>query len=440
LPSREEPASWWQVFQDRTLSGLVEAAVSSNLDLMLAEARIRQARAARGAVSSALGPAVDATGSFRRSRSPQSSSGDRIIEARDPVSNQYQVGFDAAWELDFFGGVRRSVEAAEADLQAAVEARRDVLVTLTAEVARGYIDLRTFEQRIGIARQNLAAQQHSVRLTLQRFEAGFVSYLDVANAQAQAASTAAQIPLLEGAARQIVYSLGVLVGREPGALLNELSPASEIPHGPPSVPVGVPSDLLRRRPDIRQAETEIHAATARVGVAVADLFPRFDITGSFGFQAGSLGSWLDPASRFWSLAVPVSWRIFDTGRIRANIEVQKALEEQSVIRYRQVVLASLQEVENALIASAKEEEHRKALVDSVTASRKAVDLAIRIYTEGQTDFLNVLQAQRALYASEDALVQSTGTVSTNLVSLYKALGGGWEVPTLSITLSPTGHF
>ncbi len=423
-PAEEGLAKWWTVFEDSTLTSLVERAVQSNLDMKLAEARIRQARAARRGALSGIGPTVNATGSFRRSQSPGSSGPGRDKEG--PTTNQHQGGFDAGWELDIFGGVRRGVEAADADLQATVETCRDVLITLAAEVARNYIDLRAFQQRIAIAQKNLKAQQHSAELTRQRFQAGFVSGLDVANADAQVATTTAQIPLLETSARQTIYSLSVLLGREPAALMQELSVTSEIPAAPPSVPVGVPSELLRRRPDIRRAEVEIHAATARIGVATADLFPKVMLSSSIGYQAGDLNSWFDLISRFWSLGSLVRWQVFDIGRVRSDIEMRKALEEQSVIAYQQTVLAALQEVENALITSAKEQEHHKALVEAVAANRKAVELATELYTQGQADFLNVLQAQRALYVSGDALAQSTRTISTNLIALYKALGGGWE--------------
>ena len=417
---------WWILFDDPALASLVQRAVADNLDLKLAEARIRQARAARGIAASGLGPELDATASFRRTQSAGSLTA-AGADLEGPLANQYQAGFDASWELDLFGGLRRGVEAADADLRAAVETRRDVLVTLTAEVAAGYIDFRSFQQRIAVARRNFEAQKHSARLTRQRFEGGFASGLDVANAEAQVSTTAAQIPLLEASARQSVYSLGVLLGREPAALLEELSMPLLIPAAPPSAPAGVPSDLLRRRPDIRKAEADIHAATARIGVATADLFPRLFIFGSAGYQAKETRAWFDPVSLFWSLGPSVSWPVFDTGRVRSNIEVQKALEERSVLTYRKTVLAALEEVESALIASTKEQERRKALVDAVAFNQKAVDLSIKLYTEGQTDFLNVLQAQHSLFTTEDALAQSTRTVSTNLVALYKALGGGWDM-------------
>jgi NodT family efflux transporter outer membrane factor (OMF) lipoprotein len=351
------------------------------------------------------------------------------------TTDQYFAGFDAAWELDIFGGVRRSIEAADADLQATVEARRDVLVTLTAEVARNYIDLRAFQQRIAIARQNLEAQKHSAKLTRQRFEAGLASGLDAANAEAQVATTAAQIPSLEASARQAIYSLGVLLGRPPSALVEKLAPELAIPSAPPSAPLGIPSELLRRRPDIRQAEAAVHAATARIGVAEADLYPRFMITGSVGVRSSELGSWLDWSSRLWNFGPSASWRVFDMGRVRSGIAQREALQEQSLIAFHKTVLTALQEVEDALIALDKEQERRKALVDAVAFNRKAVDLSIKLYTEGQTDFLNVLQAQRSLFVTEEALALSTRSISTNLVALYKALGGGWD--SQEVEQSPT---
>jgi multidrug efflux system outer membrane protein len=423
-------ARWWTVFDDKMLASLVAQAVESNLDVKFAEARIRQARAARGIAESFLGPTLDATGSVQRSEasvSPANSTGATNGGRVNVPATQYFAGFDAAWEIDIFGGVRRGIEAADADLQATVEARRDVLVTLTAEVALNYIDLRAFQQRIAIARQNLDAQKHSAKLTRERFEGGFASGLDVANAEAQVATTAAVIPLLEASARQTIYSLSVLLGRQPAALVQELAPALAIPTAPPAAPMGVPSDLLRRRPDIRQAEAGVHAATARIGVAEADLYPKFFITGSAGFQSSDLGSWFNWTSRLWSIAPSVSWQVFNMGRTRSNIAQQEALQEQSLIVYEKTVLTALQEAENALIALNKEQEHRKALVDAVAFNEKAVDLSVKLYTEGQTDFLNVLQAQRALFVTQDALAQSTQNVSTDLIALYKALGGGWDM-------------
>ena len=410
---------WWGLFDDPLLVSLVERAVQSNLDVKVAEARVRQARAAVQGAQSFLWPTLGSSGSAQRSRAPG------FQGNRGNISVLYQAGFDASWELDIFGGVRRNIEAAEADLAAAGEARNDVLVTLTGEVAQTYIDLRSFQQRIAIARANLETQNHSARITRQRFQAGFVSGLDVANAEAQAATTAATIPLLESAARQSIYRLSILLGLNPADLLPELSPLGPIPLQPPAVPLGLPSELLQRRPDIRQAEAQLHAATARIGVVTADLFPRFTIGGSAGLTSASLGS-LGWADRFWSIGPSVNWNVFDAGRTRADIAQQQAIAEQTLFTYRQTVLTALQDVENALIASAKEQEHRDELVRAVAGNRKALDLSMRLYTQGQTDFLSVLEAQRALTLTEDALASSTGTVLTDLVALYKALGGGWQ--------------
>ena len=413
---------WWTTFNDPMLSSLVGRAIQSNLDLKLAQARIRQARAARNVTAAGLGPTVNSAGSYMRSGTAvKTSSG-----TENNTSNLYRTGLDAAWELDIFGGVRRSVEAADASVQAAVEDRRDVLVTLASEVALNYTDLRSFQQQIAIAQENLEAQRHTADITRQRFQAGFVGALDVANANAQVASTASQIPLLETFARQVIYSLSILLGREPSALLEELTPAAAIPAAPPAAPVGVPADLLRRRPDIRRAEAQIHAATAQIGVATADLFPKFALSGAIGFQSDQFSSWLDWVNRFWSFGPSANWEIFASGAIRANIELQKAVEEQSLITYQQTVLTALQDVENALVASTKEAQRREALTGAVNSNRKAVQYSLQLYTQGQVDFLNVLDAQRSLYVSEQALVQSTRDISTDLIALYKALGGGWQ--------------
>jgi len=420
---------WWTAFHDPVLTGLVDKAVKNNLDVRLAEARIRQARASRDGAAAGGWPAVDLTGAFTRSRAAGPA-----VAAR----NLYKAGLDAAWELDLFGGTRRGVEAAEADIEVSIEDRRGVLVSLAAEVALNYIDLRTYQQRLAVARKTLKAQQHTADVMRQKKKGGLIGALDVAGADAQVAATASQVPPLEASAQQTIYTLSVLLGREPGALLGELSAPSEIPTAPPEAPVGVPSDLLRRRPDIRKAEAAIHAATARVGVATAELFPKISLSAGAGFQGSELAAWTQWYNRFWSIGPSVSWRAFDAGRLRADIEVQDALREQSLITYRQTVLTALQDVENALVASAKEQDRRQPLLDAVAANRKALDLAVQLYP-AQTDFLRVLDAQRALYSSQDALVQSNRAVSTNLVALYKALGGGWaEEPQPAPTTRPQG--
>ncbi|MBM4293752.1 MAG: efflux transporter outer membrane subunit [Deltaproteobacteria bacterium] len=422
---------WWQAFNDPVLTSLMQMALSANLDLKLAEARIRQARATRGTVASGFYPAIDATAFYRRSKSgsgslnPAGGGGQPSVGAVGGERSLFQIGLDAAWEIDIFGGVRRGIEAADADIRAAVEDRRDVLVTLAGEVGTNYLNLRGLQQEIAIARKNLESQKKTADITRRRFEAGYVSRLDLANADAQVATTESQIPRLESSAQAAIYTIGVLLGKEPAVLAKELAIHGPIPPNPPEVPVGLPSDILRRRPDIRRAEAQLHAATARIGVAVADLFPRFSLTGSFG-ASGSKLSLLDARGSFWSYGPSVTWPIFDAGRIRWNIKVQDALQEQALLTYEKTVLTALKDVETALVAHAKEQEQRKSLAEAVTNNRQAVDLSMKLYLVGKTDFLNVLNAQRSLFVTEVALAQSTRNLGANLVALYKALGGGWE--------------
>jgi NodT family efflux transporter outer membrane factor (OMF) lipoprotein len=418
-PEEQSLAQWWTIFNDPQLTSLMERAMQANLDLRMAESRIRQSRAALGIAGADLGPTVDTSASYRRSRTPGSGGSGAV------TTNFYIMGFDAGWEIDLFGGVRRGVEAAGADLDTAVESRRDLLVSLSAEVASNYLNLRSLQQRLTIARNNLSAQEHSTGLTRQRFGAGFVGKLDVVRSEALAATIAGQIPLLEAQIRQTIFGLSLLLGGEPSTLLAELTPDAALPMALATVPLGLPSDLLLRRPDIRRAEAKIHAATARIGVAKADLFPKFTISGALGLQNNTFNSLFNQASTAWSLGPSLNWPLFDMGRSRANLELKKAVQEEELLGYEQTVLGALQEVENALVAATKEEEHRQNLAQVVTANRTAVDLATALYTAGESDFLALLDAQRSLYVSEEALAQSSGTVSINLVALFKALGGGW---------------
>jgi len=412
--------NWWTQFNDPNLTSLVNRAVVSNLDLKQAQSRLRQARAGLRVVSAGLWPRSNASGLYQRYQSAGTT-------VAPPVrGNLWQGGLDAAWEIDIFGGVRRSIEAAQADIEAAIEDQRDVLITVSSEVALNYIELRGYQQEIVIAQNNLQAQQHTAELTRQRFASGVVGALDVANADAQVGTTASQIPTLEASAQQTIYNLSILLGQDPGALWAELSPVRAIPYTPPILPNEIPSDLLRRRPDIRRAEAQIHAATARIGVATADLFPKFNLVGTAGYRSSELDRLVNPHSALWSIGPSVNWQIFSAGRVRANIDIQKALTEQAGLTYQAAVLDALRDVENALISYSKEQQRHKALQDTVAANRKAVGLATELYTQGQTEFLNVLDAQRSLYVSEDSLVQSTRNLSTDLVALYKALGGGWD--------------
>jgi len=431
LETRREFARWWKIFEDQTLDWLIDKAISDNLDLKLAGARIAQARAASRQSVARFGPEVNASGSYARyqdrleAAEPDRAGPQRQRAVETIVDNQYQTGFDAGWELDLFGGIRRSVEAGEAELEASAEARRDVLVTLVAEVARSYIELRVLQKRRAIAELHRKAQDHCVQLTRRQYESGFASSLDESNARMQAAETAARIPLLEASERQTIHKIGILLGGCPGALIQKLTPVADLPMVFPAVPVGVPSELLRRRPDIREAEAQVHAATARVGVAMADLYPKLTITGSIAYLSNSLNTLYRGENLLWLSGPTAKWRLFDTGQSQAMVHVQEALEEEAVITYKQKVLSAMLEVEDALIALAKLEAHRKALADAVQASRKSLQLARQLYIAGEADFLRVLVAEQSLYKEEDAFAQSMGDALIRLISLYKALGGGW---------------
>jgi NodT family efflux transporter outer membrane factor (OMF) lipoprotein len=411
-----EVARWWTTFHDPTLDSLIQRATASNLTLEVATQRIREARGTVGIVRAGLWPNVNANADYARTGG-----------GSQKWKSEWQAGLDAAWEIDVFGGVRRSVEEANANLQASVEDRRDVLVTLLGEVASDYILLRGEQQEVIIAYENLDVQQRNATLTRDKVALGTGTELDVVQAEAQVASTTAVIAGFETTEQQTIHALSVLLALPPRALDEELQPRGPVPDPPAVVPVGLPSDLLRRRPDIRRAERQLAAQTAAIGVATADLFPKFSLTGSFGYSARRidlLGNW---NGTNWSFGPSATWAIFDAGRIWSNIEVQNAIAAEAMATYRQTVLSALQEVQDVLVAYAQEQHRRVALSDAVDLNQRAVALATRRYKQGLTDFLAVLDAQRNLFASQDALVQSNRAVGTDAVALYKALGGGWEV-------------
>jgi outer membrane protein, multidrug efflux system len=418
-------AVWWKNFNDTNLDSLMTIVVQSNLTFRIAESRVREARAERGVVVGSLWPSVGSSASYSRNRFGKNGFPPLPSTTRLDY-NLYNAGFDAAWELDIFGGIRRSVEAANAEIGAAEYSQRDVLVSLLAEVARNYISVRGYQQRLTITRDNIRVQQDILDLTSNRFQNGLSSDLDVQQATALLTSTEAQLPSLETGFQESVYHLAVLLGQTPGALVDEMSVEKPIPLTPPIVPVGLPSDLLQRRPDVQRAERELAAATARIGVAKSDLFPKFSLTGFASLESISANNWFDYASRAWSAGPTVQWEIFEAGSIRANIRVQNARQEQALDSYQQTVLTALEDAENALTAYAKEQVRRESLSQSVQANQQALELSTQLYKSGLADFLHVLDSERSLYAAQDTLVQSDQTVSLDLVQLYKALGGGWQ--------------
>jgi NodT family efflux transporter outer membrane factor (OMF) lipoprotein len=397
----------------------VEAALKANLSMASAEASLRQARAVRGIAAGGLWPSVTATAAVQRQQGPQYRTG-------GGAATLFQAGLDATWELDLFGGVRRGVESADAEVLAAQENLWDVQVSITAEVALDYIQLRGYQQQIVTARNNLEIQQHTVDITRKLYQVGFDSGLDLANAQSTLASTEAQIPVYETGARQSIYALSVLLAQPPGYLLERLSPTADLPVLSGEIPAGLPSDLVRRRPDIRMAEAQLHSATAQIGVAVAQLFPQFSLTGDLGWVSTQSGAWLKKSSRSFSVGPTASWSIFQGGAAVSNIRQQEALRDNALIAYQQSVLGALQDVENALTALGGEQAHCRSLGAAVAADHKAVDLSLKLFREGQTDFLTVITAQRTLYADDSALAQSRQNLGTDLVALFKALGGGWD--------------
>jgi len=411
-------AHWWKTLDDPVLTGLIDRACKNNLDLKSAMARLRQARAQRTAVKSGLFPWLDASGSASRRRS----SGDT---GAGSSRTMYAAGFDADWEIDLFGGVRRSVEAADADLSAAVEDVSDVLVSLNAEVALNYLDLRTYQVRLDVARDNLAMQEETFRLEQFRLDAGLSDELAVAQALANLESTRARIPALNASVEGAKNRIAVLLGEQPGKLHEELAACMPFPVAPADVVVGVPADVIRRRPDVRKAERELAAQTARVGVAESDLYPKFTLNGSIGYEALSSADLITAASRTWSYGPKITWPIFHAGSIRANIKVASALMEQALIQYEKTVLAALEDVEASITGYAEEQTRKESLENAAVAARQAVDLAQDKYDAGLAGFDILLDAQRTLLTYEDELVVSKAAVITHLISLYKALGGGW---------------
>jgi outer membrane protein, multidrug efflux system len=414
--------SWWRGFQDDTLNQLVELALASNHDLRVATARIHEARALRSEITFDLYPTVTSQASFTRERASDvlQPLGDRDIELFDG-------GFDASWELDFFGRVRRSIEASSAQVEAAEASRQDVTVSLLAEVARNYFELRGGQNRLAVARQNAVNQQQTLDLTIALLEGGRGTELDTSRAEAQLTSTLATIPPLEATVKRAIYRLSVLIGQQPTTLDTELSKPMPLPALPKLLALGTPEDLLRRRPDIRVTERNLATATADIGVATADLFPRVTFTGSIGLQAGTVFGISEGPSERFSLGPGIFWAAFDLGRVRARIRAADARTEAALAQYEQRVLLALEETENSLVDFTRQQARRDLLRASAQASEKAQNLASQRYQFGVTDFLTVLDAERTLLTAQDLLADSETQTATALVAVYKALGGGWEI-------------
>ena len=411
-------AKWWRSLNDSKLSSLEERAVKGNLDLKIAQARILEARALRGISKADFFPNINTSASATNYRNSENSSSFQEHKL-------YSAGFDAGWEVDVFGGIRRSVEAAQANLEATQMDLYDVLVSLLAEVALNYVEVRTFQTALTVTESNIKSQEETYELNRSRYQAGIINELAVQQSLYSLEQARSLIPALQTGLEAAKNRLAVLLGEKPGAVHHELAERKPIPVPPVTVAVGVPADAMRRRPDIRRAERDLAAQTARVGVATADLYPKFHLIGSIGLESVSTGNLLTPDSRAWSITPGVSWNIFRGGAIRQNIKVQSARQEQALIQYESAVLNAQEEVENVLVAYAEQQRRRESLAAATSAAQKAVQLAQDQYKVGLVDFSNVLDAQRSLLSFQDQLAQSNGAVTSNLIRLYKALGGGW---------------
>jgi multidrug efflux system outer membrane protein len=425
--------AWWRGFQDDRLNQLVVLALANNHDVRVATARIREARALLSETTFDRYPTVTARGFYTRERLSKA----QTIPGADRDAELYEAGFVASWELDFFGRVRRSIEASAADVGAAEANRRDVIVSLLAEVARNYLALRGTQNRLAVARRNAENQRQTLDLTIALLEGGRGTELDTSRAEAQLQSTLASIPPLETAIKAAMYRLGVLIGQPPTALELELSKPRPLPALPTRVALGKPDDLLRRRPDIRVTERNLAAATARVGVATADLFPRVTLLGSVALQATSFTDLGKSGSDTFMIGPGIFWAAFDLGRVRARIRATDARTEAALALYEQRVLLALEETENALVDFTRQQARQDLLRASAQASEKAQTLASQRYQFGVTDFLTVLDAERTLLAAQDLLADSETLTATALVAVYRALGGGWEMaPEMAYSKTP----
>jgi len=428
---------WWGDFNDATLSSLIERALAANLDLRLTVLRIEESRAQRAVTAASLWPSLSADAAYTRTRLSETTPTGAVFTSFDHVSipgvagisipnpyNQYQLGAEASWELDFFGRVRRSVEVADANVASSVEDQHAAAVSLLGDVARSYLDLRGAQRSAASARESIAITRELLELSRQRRAAGLTSEVDVVEAAAELSSTQAQLPAFELAITQDINQLSRLLGREPDALRAELESVAPIPAVPATVPIGLPASLARRRPDIRKAEADLHAATAQIGVAVAGLYPSITLTGAGGMQSETTSELTQWASRFFSFGPTLELPMFDRGRWQ-TVSLQRVREKEAAVAYANTVLNALQEVENTRAAYDADQDRHAWLQNTVAQNRDALELTRARYRSGVASFIEVLDAERTLRQNELSLAQSETAVSEDLVTLYRALGGGW---------------
>ena len=435
--SSAELAHWWRSFSDPELSSLVERAVALNLDVQTAAARIREARAREVVAGASSLPEINAQASATRQRisesaipippgtAPGGGSPGGTFGLPGTEFNTFRVGLDASWEVDLFGGTRRGIEAASARTQSAIWSRRDLQASTAAEVATAYLTLRTLQERIANAERDVARQSRLERLVGARYRGGLTTGLDLQQQRSERATSAAELPTLRSQAQAEIHALGVLTGTTPEALAAELTPPKALP-SPPIVPAGLPSDLLRRRPDIRAAERQLAASTADIGVAVADLYPRFSLTAAPALVSTALSSLLEWGSRSFSVGGSLLWPLFNGGKTRGNIAVADARQEQALLAYRKTVLVALKDVEDALSPTTADRERLADLQQALGSATRAEQLSASRYRGGLVTYSDVLQNQGRRLTIEKQIIETKGALARDSVALFKALGGGWH--------------
>lgn len=428
-PKPAELAEWWKRLRDPTLDRLVTEAVSGNLDVAAAKARVREARAGYDQAMGSLFPSVTGSSNASRSQSAgggQAGSGNFSGGSSGRVSNSMRAGLDASWEVDLFGANQRNVEAARYGLDAAQEDLRATLLTLIGDIAFNYVDLRSYQARIALARRTAATQRETARLTRAKFDVGAASGMDVANADGQVASTEAAIPSQEAAVAQAIHRLGVLTGRAPTALADLLRKTAPVPSPRLPLPVGVPGDILLTRPDVRLAERRLAQATARIGAAEAARYPAISLTGNVATSGVRLGDLAKNSSISWAFGPSLSVPVFNAGQLQAAVASSQAQRDQQFFALHSSVLLALEEVENALVGLAQERIRQGKLAQAAANYGESARLARSLFESGSTSFIEVLDAERSLYSAEDALIQSRAAIATQYITLNKALGGGWS--------------
>lgn len=419
-------AQWWTTLEDPVLSDLVERALANNKDLKIALTRVRQARAALGVVHKQLGPSVNGSALYRRSQTGMPTADDPDPAPFSIGSDYFNAGFDAAWEIDLFGKKHRSIEAAAAELEASGEGYRSVLVSMISETAGNYVRLRTLQKQLDIVSRNLEMQEKSLSLLEDKAAAGLVGSLQVQQSRYNVEGTRARIPGYRISIEESMNTLAILLGEMPGDLHEELSAPVPIPVTGVEIVVGIPADILRRRPDIRNAERALAAQTARIGVATADLYPSFSLSGALGLTSSSLDTFFSDESTTLNISPFISIPLFNRNKIRNQIEIQNAVQERTLIEYETTVLNAIKEVRDAIMAYGEEQKRYRMLEKGAAEARSALQIADERFRSGLADFLDVLDAQRALLSFEETQFSSRGTVTLDLIRLYKALGGGWD--------------